>query len=120
MVSFFANILQENHDHEEKDPDSRMEERSLRFDLQKPDVRQIMEPFIYDFRLKSVPKDDLAGLVKNSGVFTEHEQLIVSYYLLDQTKSLGRFSMKLRGSHSGEFRFAEHIPFDKSIQFLSL
>ncbi|GAU94532.1 hypothetical protein RvY_06288-2 [Ramazzottius varieornatus] len=66
------------------------------FHLARPHVRQVLEPFIRDFRLVSVPKDDLAALVKNSGVFTEREQLTVSYYLLDQTKDLGEFTMKER------------------------
>ena len=71
------------------------------FRLARPDVRGVLELFIRSFRLTSVPKDDLAALVKNSGVFTEHEQLVVSYYLLDQTKNLEDFSMKQRGSKIG-------------------
>jgi BTB And C-terminal Kelch len=73
------------------------------FHLTRPDVRSVLEAFIRSFRLTSVPKDDLAGLVKNSGVFTEHEQLVVSYYLLDQTKNLEDFCMKPRGTKIGLF-----------------
>ncbi|OQV25580.1 hypothetical protein BV898_00516 [Hypsibius exemplaris] len=85
------------------------------FHLTRPDVRNVLELFIRSFRLTSVPKDDLASLVKNSGVFTEHEQLVVSYYLLDQTKNLEDFSMKPRGTKIGSKR-ADHTRLTNSPQ----
>lgn len=73
-----------------------------KFKLQKPDVRKVLDPFFYDFRLISIPREDLAGLVRNSGVFTEREQLVVSYYLLDQTKTFGDFNMRERKMRPGK------------------
>ncbi|OQV15912.1 hypothetical protein BV898_10008 [Hypsibius exemplaris] len=81
-----------------------------------PTLRTILDPVIHKFCLASIPKDPLAAIITETGIFTEKEQLDISLFLLGRKKDLGQFSARMRKVNHKDFVAIQMAPPAQSVK----